>query len=102
MRTLHEIAPFLRDNLKKSGFTQKELGKRAGIARGTVTSVLNGVDDYKVTTLIAVLDRLGHEMVFVPKAAVRGLEGLTTPTELTVKTGVQIAIDKYNERLKEM
>ncbi|WP_159106131.1 hypothetical protein [Herbaspirillum sp. B65] len=49
-----------------------------------------------VTTLRAVLDRLGHEMVIVPKMAVRVFPSEREPTEPIVKTKVQAATEKLN------
>lgn len=94
MQTLTDIAAFLRRQLKNASITQQELGIEAGLARRTLTGVLSGQADYKVTTLIAVLDRLGYELTFVPKEAVAGLttqEASLAPTTPTVKTRVERA-----------
>ncbi|MCA1325790.1 helix-turn-helix domain-containing protein [Herbaspirillum sp. alder98] len=80
--------------MKKQKVTQQDLRERAGIARRTLTGVLSGESDYKVTTLMAVLDRLGYEMAIVPKAAVHALPTEWEPTEPAVKTKVQIAIER--------
>jgi transcriptional regulator with XRE-family HTH domain len=96
MRTLSEIAAFLRERLKKTSLTQRELGEHAGIARRTLTGVLSGEADYKVTTLMSVLDRLGYELTIVPKGAVAGLapEAGLAPTTPAVKTRVQLARER--------
>ncbi len=93
MQTLTDIAAFLRQQLKKASITQRELGVEAGLARRTLTGVLSGQADYKVTTLIAVLDRLGYELTFVPKQAAVGLtsQASLAPTSPTVKTRVERA-----------
>ncbi len=98
MKSLPEIASFLRERLRNNKVTQRELGEHAGIARRTLTSVLSGEADYKVTTLMAVLDRLGYELTIVPKGAASGLnkEGSFEPAPPAVKTVVQAA----RERLK--
>ena len=97
MRNLVDIAILMRDAMKRQKVTQQDLRERAGIARGTLTGVLSGESDYKVTTLMAVLDRLGYEMVIVPKAAARAVPTQWEPTEPVVKTKVQIAIEKLNQ-----
>lgn len=99
MRTLSEIATFLRERLKTTSITQRELGAHAGIARRTLTSVLSGQADYKVTTLMAVLDRLGYELTIVPKGAASGLAASTSsePTTPAVKTVVQLAREKLEK-----
>jgi transcriptional regulator with XRE-family HTH domain len=96
MRTLSEIATFLRERLRKTSLTQRELGEHAGIARRTLTGVLSGDADYKVTTLMSVLDRLGYELTIVPKGAVAGLapEAGLAPTTPAVKTRVQLARER--------
>jgi transcriptional regulator with XRE-family HTH domain len=99
MRTLSEIAVFLRERLKKTSVTQRELVDRAGLARRTLTGMLSGEADYKVTTLMSVLDRLGYELTIVPKGAVAGLTptaGLT-PSAPVVKTRVQLARDRLEK-----
>lgn len=100
MKSLPEIASFLRERLKNNKVSQRELGEDAGIARRTLTGVLSGEADYKVTTLMAVLDRLGYELAIVPKGAAAGLggEGSFAPTPPTVKTVVHAA----RERLKSL
>jgi transcriptional regulator with XRE-family HTH domain len=97
MRNLGDIAILMRDAMKKQKVTQQDLRERSGIARRTLTGVLSGERDYKVTTLMAVLDRLGYEMVIVPKAAARAVPTQWEPTEPAVKTKVQIAIEKLNQ-----
>ncbi|MGN6653359.1 helix-turn-helix domain-containing protein [Trinickia sp.] len=96
MQTLTDIAGFLRQQLKNMSITQRELGAEAGLARRTLTGVLSGQADYKVTTLIAVLDRLGYELTFVPKEAAAGLtaQASLAPTTPTVKTRVERARDQ--------
>ena len=96
MQTLTDIAGFLRQQLKNMSITQRELGAEAGLARRTPTGVLSGQADYKVTTLIAVLDRLGYELTFVPKEAAAGLtaQASLAPTTPTVKTRVERARDQ--------
>ncbi|HTH75769.1 MAG TPA: helix-turn-helix domain-containing protein [Trinickia sp.] len=96
MHTLSEIAGFLRDRLKKTGITQRALGDRSGLARRTLTGVLSGEADFKVTTLVAVLDCLGYELAFVPKGAAAGMAADTAfaPTKPAVKTRVQSAREK--------
>jgi transcriptional regulator with XRE-family HTH domain len=96
MRSLPDIAALLRTRMKALSLTQRELGTRTGLSRRTVTSVLSGEGDYKVTTLLAVLDRLGYELAIVPKGAAAGLapEGSFTPTAPAVKTRVQAARER--------
>ena len=93
MQSRTQIAACLRQQLKPASVSQRELGADAGLARRTLTGVLSGQADYKVTTLIAVLDRLGYELAFVPKQAAAGLtaQASLAPTTPTVKTRVERA-----------
>ncbi len=91
MRSLAEIAVVLRESQKRIGITQEDLRHAAGIARGTLTGMLSGRADYKVTTLMAVLDRLGCEMVIVPKGAASAF-GLQSASP--VKTLVDLALER--------
>jgi len=47
---------------------------------------------------MAVLDRLGYGIVIVPKAAARAVPAAWGPTDPAVKTKVQIAVEKLNQK----
>jgi transcriptional regulator with XRE-family HTH domain len=99
MRTLGEIASALRERAKTGRVTQESLRKNAGISRQTLTNVLSGNCDYKVTTLLAIVDRLGLELVLVPKAAAAGLAGGFDATKRpTVKSIVQEALERLHSK----
>lgn len=98
MMTLIQISKILRGQAKQLKITQEELRKNCGISRQTLTHVLSGHDNYKVTTLLAVVDRLGLDIVFLPKAAAVGLQGELGPKPMTVKTGVQAALERIRNR----
>lgn len=94
MATLSSIARLFRSQISRLKLSQQQLGKDAGISRRTLTNVLSGSSDYKVTTLLAVADRLGLDVVVVPKDAARGLtEAAFSPSEPKVNTAVQTALD---------
>jgi transcriptional regulator with XRE-family HTH domain len=103
MKSLPEIATFLRERAKTLGLTREELGVRAGVTRKTLWNVLSGSSDYKVTTLLAILDRLGYELAIVPKGAAAGLANAESlePTPPAVMTRVQAARNKLNSGQEE-
>lgn len=102
MRTLTEIADFLRERIRTTTITQRELGERAGIARRTLTGVLSGQADYKVSTLMAVLDRLGYELAILPKGAAEGLvRSPAEPVPPAIKTRVQVARENLRKVPRE-
>lgn len=77
--------------------TQKRLGAEAGISKRTLFMVLSGEADYKITTLMAVLDRLDLELAIVPKAAAAALDGTIVPAKPAVKTRVQAALERSSK-----
>lgn len=96
MSDLQKIAENLRSRIKSTGITQAALRDAVGISRQTMANVLAGDKDYKLTTLLAVVDRLGLKIVIVPKAAASGLtEESTAPI---VKTKVQAALDSVGSK----
>lgn len=74
MSNLPEIAGILRARLQQQGQTQASLREAAGIAQRTLTNVLSGEQDFKVSTLLALADRLGLELLLVPKGAAAAID----------------------------
>lgn len=96
MKSLLDIASALRARAKRMSLTQAQLGEAAGISRRTLTHALSGTHDVKVTTLIAVADRLGLELALVPKEAAYGMPapdefGVSQPA---VKTRIQYMLEQ--------
>jgi transcriptional regulator with XRE-family HTH domain len=96
MKTIKEIASFFRSELSEQGLTQARLETEAGIAHQTLINVLSGQADFKVTTLLSVADRLGYEMVFVPKVAAAGLA--YQEDRPVVKSRVRVALEKIRQK----
>lgn len=69
MFTLFALAEELRDAVQAKGLRQAELAEAAGISKRTLTHALSGQQDIRLTTLMALADRLGLEVMLVPKAA---------------------------------
>ena len=87
MNTLAEISKELRSSLKASGLNQKALRESVGVSRQTMSNVLKGTEDFRLTTLLAVADRLGLAVMLIPKAAAHGLRG--SVPEAIVETRVE-------------
>lgn len=98
MRTLNEIAELLRKKLKNNNMTQEALRGEVGVSRQTLTNVLSGTQDYKLTTLLAVCDRLGLELALVPKGLADAIS--TQPSTPLVKSVVQRALDRVGSSKK--
>ena len=87
MNTLHEFAGVLRDRMAAIGTTQLALSQAAGLTRRTLAQVLSGQRDFKLTTLLALLDKLGLELVIVPKGASAGLAAEPAPVKSLIDLG---------------
>ncbi|WP_067272422.1 helix-turn-helix domain-containing protein [Mitsuaria sp. 7] len=97
MLTLPEISGLLRDTARRNGLTQARLADTSGISARTLTHVLSGQEDFRVSTLMAVAHQLGLELVLVPKAAARAVaagEALGPP----VRSVVTEALDALHAR----
>lgn len=88
MKTLAEVSSALRAQLQRTTHTQQSLANEAGISRQTLSSVLNGRADFKVTTLLALADRLGLELVLLPKEVARGFDD-AEPRRPAIQSRVQ-------------
>jgi transcriptional regulator with XRE-family HTH domain len=92
MKSHSDIAEVLRNQLMLAQLTQAELSSSAGVSRRTLTQVLSGQQDFKVSTLFALADRLGLELVLVPKAVAGAVSALPS-TEPVVKSRIQQALE---------
>lgn len=96
MTTLPEIARLFRSRLKEQGQTQAELREAAGVAQRTLTNVLSGEHDFKVSTLLALADRLGLELMLVPKGV-----AVAVQAGAVAKPKVPTRIDQARRRWKD-
>lgn len=88
MNTIPEVSAELRRALERSGHTQQSVREAAGLARQTFANVMGGDSDFKLSTLLALADRLGLELLLLPKDAARGLQ---PPAAATV---VETVVDR--------
>lgn len=93
MSTLPDISNVLRQALAQRDLTQAQLRQQAGVSQRTLTNVLSGAEDFKVSTLLALADRLGLNLLLVPKGAASAVQAGDT-TDLAVKSRVQAALDR--------
>jgi len=95
MRTLTDIAATLSLQLDRLDLGKLKLADEAGMTYRTLAHVLGGVHDYKVSTLLALADRLGLELLLVPKAAVAAVAaGDDASPASEVPSRVQAALDR--------
>lgn len=95
MKSLADIAQRLRTRAKEQHLTQAQLHAKAGIAQRTLTNVLSGQDDFKVSTLLALCDRLGLEVALIPREGAWALEAGPT-TQPAVTSRVAAALAQHN------
>lgn len=89
MATLNSIADRLNVRIKETGVSRKDLRESAGLSIQTTINVLSGMHDYRMTSLLAMLDRLGLDLVLLPKDAAAAL----APSS-SVKTRVQRLLEQ--------
>jgi transcriptional regulator with XRE-family HTH domain len=93
MKSHPEIAKVLRNAISHRKVSQAQLREQAGISQRTLTNVLSGDEDFKMSTLFALADRLGLEMLLVPKGAAQAVSAGAV-TQPVVKTRVQKALER--------
>lgn len=98
MRTLQQIADALLGQLKRTRMSQQALRREVGVSRQTLTNVFSGSQDYKLTTLLAVCDRLGLDLVLVPREL--GESAADSPSAPAVRNVVQAALDQLGAPAK--
>ena len=92
MNSIPEISATLRGHLQQSGRTGQSLREAAGLSRQTFANVMGGEHDYKLSTLLALADRLGLEVLLLPKGAGRGL--MPDASGAVVETLVDLARER--------
>jgi transcriptional regulator with XRE-family HTH domain len=93
MITLQQLATALRDQMARLRITQEALGIESGISRQTLSKVLSGRSDLKVTTLFALADRLGMEVMLIPREIAPGMAS-ADESEPRIKSVVQSAMER--------
>ena len=93
MKTIPEVSALLAARVKNLRKGKMTLCDEAGITARTLRNVLSGSEDYKVSTLLALVDRLGMELVIVPREVAGAVQSPTASVS-QVKTSVQAALDK--------
>ena len=80
MNTLKSLAEGLRRNRKI--VSDVDLASRTGLTRQSVSRAFSGKQNFTVTTLLALADANGQEVLLVPKQVARALmEDNTLPTD---------------------
>ena len=93
MKTIPEVSALLAARVKNLRKGKMALCDEAGITARTLRNVLSGSEDYKVSTLLSLVDRLGMELVIVPREVAGAVQSPSAHVS-QVKTSVQAALDK--------
>jgi len=72
MNSVPDIARTLHDAARACGVSIVDLSAKAGLSRPTTRKALNGLDDFRITTLVALAEQLGLDVVLVPKSVSAG------------------------------
>lgn len=100
MTTHAEIAQILRTSITGRRISQAQLKDQAGISQRTLTKVLSGQEDFKLSTLMALADRLGLQLLLVPKDVAPAI-GAGPVTRPIVRSRVTGALDRIETRNAE-
>jgi transcriptional regulator with XRE-family HTH domain len=75
MKTLSEIATRLENERQRLMLDYQALAERTGLTPLSVRNVLQGRAAPRITTLMAIADQLGLEVLLLPKVVAVGLQG---------------------------
>ena len=93
MNSIAQISATLRQALARSGLRQQDLREAAGVSRQTLANVWKGTEDYKLSTLLALADRLGLQLLLVPRDAAPGLASAVS------EPVVESLVDRVRQRV---
>jgi len=77
MKTLLEVAALLEDERHRLMLDYQALAERTGLTPLSVRNVLQGRTAPRITTLMAIADQLGLEVLLLPKVVAAGLQSHT-------------------------
>lgn len=84
MNTLKSIADSLRQGRRDA--SDVELASKTGLTRQSVSRALSGVHNFNVTTLLAIAEANGQEVLLVPREVARALTGANQPPGMRIAT----------------
>ncbi|WP_397474929.1 helix-turn-helix domain-containing protein [Pusillimonas sp.] len=99
---LERLATSVQELVEHYALTQDELSKRSGISRQALADVLSGTSNYQVTTLLAVADSLGLELVLLPKFIAPAFADDALPRAPKVKSVVDAALERVQRRRSQL
>ena len=97
MHTLKQIADILQEARRDHALTLRELSDTTGLTAVTLRGLLEAKTDPRLTTLMAVADELGLEVMLIPKAISTSLKAPGQPAAMNVPTLVGAALKRQQE-----
>lgn len=97
MRTLKEIADVLQRARRDDSITVRELVEKTGLTAVTLRGLFEAKTDPRLTTLMAVADELGLEVMLVPKAISASLMKSGHSDNIEVPTLIGSALKRRRE-----
>jgi transcriptional regulator with XRE-family HTH domain len=94
MKTLREIADVLKAAQHEKSMTVTRLVEETGLTAVTLRGLLTAKTDPQLTTLMAVADALGLEVMLVPQAISASLAVAAQPSHIDVPTLVSSALKR--------
>ncbi|WP_431096060.1 helix-turn-helix domain-containing protein [Polaromonas aquatica] len=74
MKTLSEVAARLEGERQRQGLDYQAIAESTGLTPLSVRSALQGKTAPRITTLMAIADQLGLEVLLLPKVVAAGLQ----------------------------
>lgn len=97
MNRLKNLSITLDSQARKLKIRRLTLGERTGLTQPTLRKVLSGDKDYKISSLLAVAQELGLEVVLLPTEAAAAFKPV--PAEPVILSGPQAAVAEIRARL---
>jgi transcriptional regulator with XRE-family HTH domain len=94
MKTLREIADVLKAAKQEQSITVTRLVAETGLTAVTLRGLLTAKTDPQLTTLMAVAEALGLELMLVPQAISASLAAAAQPDPIDVPTLVSSALKR--------
>ena len=73
---IENITSTLKIARESKGFSQRELGNRAGVPQSHISKIENGAVDLRLSSLIALARVLDLELMLVPRKAVSAVQSI--------------------------
>lgn len=95
MKTLQDVAEALESQRQRKRLKYTELADATGLSVLAVRQALQGKTQIRVTSLLALADRLEFELVLLPKVVARSMSNSTSDHIKPVTTSVERVLQQH-------